>query len=334
MMPLKSISLALAALLATAAAPPRGTGGVVQRIGGPDGGWDLLSVDSEHRRLLVARTDGVMAIDLATGKVTPRLVPGARFHAALAIPGGLGIATSGQSNTAILFDTGSGAVKAEIPTGANPDAAIYDPATKTVWVMNARDGSATVIDPRRAIVVATVPIGGGLELAALDGRGHLFVNVEDKNEIVEIGLTSRNVMRHIALPGCDGPTGLTYVTSGALISACANGVAKLVTASTGRVAGEIRIGLRPDGAFADPARHRAYIPSGGDGTLTVIETSGRLPRTIGTIATQTGARTGAVDAVTGRVYLPAARYLPAAAAGERPRMVPGSFEVLVVAPAG
>ncbi|MFL6862710.1 MAG: YncE family protein, partial [Allosphingosinicella sp.] len=168
----------------------------------------------------------------------------------------------------------------------------------------------------------------------LDGRGHLFVNVEDKNEIVEIGLARRNVMRHIALPGCDGPTGLTYAASGTLISACANGVAKLVTAATGRVAGEIKIGPRPDGAFSDPARHRAYIPSGGDGTLTVIDTSGRLPRAIGTVATQTGARTGAVDTATGRVYLPAARYAPAAAAGERPRMVPGSFEMLVVAPAG
>jgi YVTN family beta-propeller protein len=330
----KLLALAVAAIASTAQALPKAPAlAVVERIPGPDGGWDLLGVDAAHRQLLVARSDGVMAVDLATGRVTPRFVPGERLHAAFAIPGsGLGVATSGPANTAILFDTATGAVKARVPTGANPDAAIYDPAGRSLWVMNAKDGTATVIDPAHARVLATVAIGGGLELPALDGHGHLFVNVEDRNEIVELGLVRRDVIRHIALPGCDGPTGLTYVSPGILISACANGVAKLVRAADGRVVGEIAIGPRPDGAFADPARHRAYIPSGGDGTLTVIDTSGRLPRAIAKVPTQTGARTGAVDLATGRVYLPAARYSPPPAPGERPKMVPGSFEVLVVGP--
>ncbi|MDB5693392.1 MAG: hypothetical protein JWO81_2455 [Alphaproteobacteria bacterium] len=317
--------------IALAAAAPAAAPSVVQRIAGPDGGWDLLSVDPAHHRLLVARTDGVMAVDLRTGAVTPKFVAGARLHAVFAIPGThLGIATSGQSNTAILFDSATGAVTAEVPTGASPDAAIYEPASKTVWVMNAHDGTVTIVDPATAKAVGTVTVGGGLELPALDGRGHLFVNVEDKNEIVEIDLARRSVMKHIALPGCDGPTGLTYLSSGILVSACANGVAKLVRASTGTVAGEIAIGPRPDGAFADPARHRAYIPSGGDGTLAVIDTAPALPRLIARVPTQQGARTGAVDPATGRVYLPTARFQPPAAAGQRPRAVPGSFEVLVV----
>jgi DNA-binding beta-propeller fold protein YncE len=325
------LAFVLPALALAAAAPAGPPIKVVQRIAGPDGGWDLLSVDPAHHRLLVARTDGVMAVDLRTGAVTPKFVPGARLHAAFAIPGTrLGIATSGQSNSAILFDSATGAVTAQVPTGANPDAAIYDPASKTVWVMNARDGTATIVDPAAAKAVGTVAIGGGLELPALDGHGHLFVNVEDKNEIAEIDLARRSVIRHIALPGCDGPTGLAYLPSGILVSACANGVAKLVRAATGAVAGEIAIGPRPDGAFADPARHRAYIPSGGDGTLAVIDTAPPLPRLIARIPTQAGARTGAVDAATGRVYLPTARFQPAAAAGQRPRAVPGSFEILVV----
>jgi DNA-binding beta-propeller fold protein YncE len=199
-----------------------------------------------------------------------------------------------------------------------------------LWVMNARDGTATVIDPIAAKVVATVAIGGGLELPALDGRGHLFVNVEDKNEIAEVDLASRKVVKHIALTGCEGPTGLTYLSSGILVSACANGVAKLVRAATGAIVGEIAIGPRPDGAFADPARHRAYIPSGGDGTLTVLDTKGALPRLLARVPTQAGARTGAVDPATGRVYLPTARFEPAAAPGQRPHAVPGSFEILVV----
>jgi YVTN family beta-propeller protein len=322
--------LALVALSLCGAAPVPKLG-IVERIAGPDGGWDLLSIDSDRHRLLVARSDGVMAVDLTTGAVTPRFVPGARLHAVLAVPGsGIGLATSGQANAAILFDTGSGAVRATVPTGANPDAAIYDPATRDVWVMNAKDGTASVIDPRAAKVVATVTIGGGLELPALDGRGHLFVNVEDRNELAEVDLKTRQVVRRIALTGCDGPTGLAYLPSGFLLSACANKVATLVRAATGRLEGTLAIGARPDGAFYDPVRRRAYVPAGGDGNLTVIDARGPRPRVVATVPTQTGARTGTVDPATGRIYLPTARFEPPAAPGQRPKMVPGSFEVLVV----
>jgi hypothetical protein len=323
------VVLALSSMAAGAAKPA--ASGIVARIAGADGGWDLLSVDQAHHHLLVARSDGVMAVDLASGKVTSKFVDAARVHAVFAIPSSdLGIATSGSANRAILFDAASGAVKAELPTGANPDAAIYDPASKILWVMNPGDGSATLIDPFRAKIVGTVAIGGSLELPALDGHGHLFVNVEDRNEIVELDLAGRRVIRHIALAGCEEPTGLTYVPSGILISACANGVAKLVRASDGHVVGTLAIGPKPDGAFVDPARNRAYIPSGGDGSLTIIDISGKLPRVSAKLSTQVGARTGAVDTATGRVYLPTARYRPAPAAGERPSMVPGSFEILVV----
>src|SRR4051794_338932 len=325
-------ALTLLALPLGGAAPARAPRlGIVERIAGPDGGWDLLSVDSDHRRLLVARSDGVMAVDLATGAVTARFVPGARLHAVLAVPGrGIGLATSGQANAAILFDTASGAVRAEVPTGANPDAAIYDPAGREMWVMNAKDGTASVIDPRAAKVVATVTIGGGLELPALDGRGHLFVNVEDRSELAEVDLKTRQVVRRVALTGCDSPTGLAYLPSGFLLSACANKVATLVRAATGKLEGTLAIGARPDGAFYDPVRRRAYVPAGGDGNLTVIDARGARPRVVATLPTQTGARTGAVDPATGRVYLPTARFGPPAAPGQRPRMVPGSFEILVV----
>jgi YVTN family beta-propeller protein len=322
---------ALAALSSTtAAAAHLSTPQLAQRIAVSDGGWDLLTVDRESRRVLIARTDGVTAIDLATGKVTPQLVRGARLHAVVPIPHtGLALATAGGTNSAILFETGSGKQRAEVKTGANPDAAIYEPGSRTVWVMNAKDGSISIVDPSAAKVVATIPVGGSLEMPALDGRGHLFVNVEDKNEIVEISVATRKVMRRIALTGCDGPTGLAFAPSGVLISACANGVAKLVRASDGKLLRDVPIGRGADGAFVDAARHRGYIPAGGDGTLAVLDTSGPLPRKIATVATQRGARTGAVDPDTGRVYLPAARYAPGEA-GQRPKIVAGSVEILVV----
>jgi len=328
----KMLLAALAAVAPAAAAPPVATAQVAERIALPDGGWDLLAVDPDSHRVLIARTNGVTAVDPATGQVTAQLVAGSRLHAVVPIPGsGLALATAGGTDSAILFETATGRVRAEIKTGSNPDAAIYEPASRTVWVMNAKDGSATVIDPRAGKAVATVAIGGALELPALDGRGHLFVNVEDRNEIAELSLATRRVVRRIALPGCDGPTGLAYAPGGVLISACGNAVAKLVRAADGKLLGDVAIGPRPDGAFVDPVRRRAYIPSGGDGTLAILDTSGPVPRKIATVATQRGARTGAVDPESGRVYLPAARYEPAAS-GQRPKMVPGSVELLVVQP--
>lgn len=322
-----------AATPALAAAAPVSTPQVAERIGVPDGGWDLLAVDAEAHRLLVARTDGVTAIDLADGKVTPRLIAGSRFHAVVPVPGtGLAVATAGGTDSAIVFETATGKVRGEVKTGGNPDAAIYEPASRTVWVMTPKDGGITIVDPRAAKAVGTIAVGGSLELPALDGHGHLFVNVEDKNEIVEIGIAGRKVIRHIALPGCDGPTGLAYAADGVLIAACGNGVAKLVRAADGKALGDIAIGPRPDGAFVDPGRRRAYIPSGGDGTLAILDTSGPLPRKVATVQTQRGARTGAVDLESGRVYLPAARYEAPAAAGQRPKLVPGSVEILVVQP--
>jgi hypothetical protein len=137
-------------------------------------------------------------------------------------------------------------------------------------------------------------------------------------------------MRTAMLDNCQHPTGLAYVNSGILLSACGNGIAKLIRASDLKLLGDIPIGPRPDGAFADDARHRAYIPSGGDGTLAVIDTSGPLPRKIATVQTEVGARTGAVDPSTGSVYLIAAKFGPPPAGGGRPPILPGSVELLVI----
>jgi DNA-binding beta-propeller fold protein YncE len=196
--------------------------------------------------------------------------------------------------------------------------------------MNGDSGTISIVDPRRLAAVGKIVVGGSLEFPALDGRGHLFVHVEDKGELAEIDIARRRVVRRLALAGCDSPTGLTYTSAGVLISACANSVAKLTRARDLKPLGEIAIGPRPDGAFTDAARHRAYIPSGGDGTLSVIDTGGALPRKIGTVQTEVGARTGTVDPSTGIVYLPAAKFGPAPAGGGRPPLLPGTVELLVV----
>lgn len=307
---------------ATAASPVTA---VVRHIPLHDGGWDILTVDPASKRVLISRSDGVDAVDTRTGAVTPRLVTGVRFHGVSVVPGtSLAVATQ-AAGSAVVFNDLTGKVAAEIKTDEDADATIYEPSTRTVWVMNGDSGTITIIDPIGLKSVATIKLGSPLEFAALDGRGQLFVNLTDKGEIAEIDVAKRAMTRTIPLAGCQHPTGLAYVSSGVLISACANGVAKLVRAADGANIGDIAIGPRPDGAFADEARHLAYIPSGGDGTLTVIDTSAPVPRKIGTVPTAVGARTGTVDAATGEVYLPSAKFGAPAAPGARPSVVPGSM---------
>ena len=322
-------ALLLATSAAAAASPP--TYRVVGQIKAADGGWDILSVDPIAHRLYVGRRDSVTAVDLTSGKVTDKLAPADGGHSALAIPGsGDVLVTNGTANTATIVDGRTGQVRATIPTGKKPDAATYDPATRAVWVMTPGDGNITVVDPASAKVLATVPVGGSLEFGAADGRGKLYVNAEDRNDLAVIDTRSRKLIRREPLPGCDGPTGILYdPATKETLSACANGVA-VVLSATGKLVATLTIGKRPDGAAFDPKRHVALVPSGADGTLSVIRLS-PTPRVVATVPTAKSARTIALDPSTGPAYLPAADLQPPVG-NERPKAVPGTFRILVVAP--
>jgi len=241
------------------------------------------------------------------------------------------VSINGDSNTATLFDGRTGKVRAIIATGKSPDAAAYDPATRTLWIMNAGSGDATVIDPVSAKVLATVTIGGSLEFATADGRGRMYVNVEDRNEVVVLDTIARKVVSRFGLKGCDGPTGIAYDSaSREILSACGGSQVAIVSAPDGRQIAALPIGKGADGAAFDSKRRVAFVPAGRDGNLTLIRL-GKQPAVIGTIATAVSARTIALDPSTGRVYLPSAKLMPALG-NERPKPVPGSFRVIVVAP--
>ena len=321
--------ISVAALLLTAPVFAAEAGmTVTKRIAGPDGGWDYVNVSADGTTMLVSRSDGVMTIDLATGVVNPHLVAAGRTHGAVTVPGStIGMVTSTTNGGALLFDTMTGAVSATIKTGTKPDAAAYDPATGMLLVMDNAGGGVAVIDPKAAKLVGTVAIDGALESAAIDGKGRLYVNVEDKGEVAVVDVAKRMVLHTIKLTGCEEPSGLALTKQGYLIAACANGHAKTVDLKSRKLA-DIAIGARPDAVIYDARRDRAYIPTGGDGALTVIDTSG-APRAIGVVPTEKGSRTGAVDPATGKVYLPSAHFAQAEP-GQRPKAIPGSFEMLVI----
>ena len=324
------ILFACASVLVGATAPPPSYR-LVASIAGPDGGWDLTSVDPVARRLYVARSEAIETVDLDNGRLTPALVPAQRGHAAFAIPGTREvISTNGTADTATIFDGRSGVIRAVIATGKKPDDVAFDPLTRTLWVMNADGGDISVIDPVAAKVIATIPVGGSLELGAADGEGRMFVNVEDHNDVAVLDTRTHKLLSRFSLAGCDGPTGIAYDPDHKwLVSACANGKA-IVSTRAGRQIASISIGPRADGALFDRRRHVALIPSGGDGTLAVIGMAG-TPRLLGMVKTAKSARTAALDPTTGRVYLSSASYAPPVGK-ERPKMIPGSYRLLVMEP--
>ena len=325
--------LAAICLSASAAAPaPVPNYHVVARLPAGDGGWDILSVDPADQRLYIGRPDGVTAIDLRTGKATDRIVPGQRVHSAVVIPGTHEVvSTNGETNSALLFDGRTGKVRATIPTGKKPDAAAWDPTTKTLWIMDPGSGEATVVDVRSAKVLATVPVGGSLEFAAADGKGRMYVNVEDRNEVAVIDTRARKVVSRFPLKGCEGPTGIAYdAAAREILSACGENAVAIVSAPDGRQIASLPIGKGADGAAFDAKRNLALVPAGRDGNLTLIR-MGMVPKVVEQVPTAVSARTIALDPSTGRAYLPSAT-LETAPAGQRPKPVPGSFRVLVVSP--
>ena len=314
----------------TARAQPAPAAIVADARGSDDqGGWDYAAVDAAIGRLLIARTEGVGTLGLRDNRLGPMLATGRHLHQVLPLPGTRILFTNGDTDTASVIDARSGTLLASLPTGAKPDAAILDPSDQTMLVMNGRSGSITriAVGDGTPHVIGTIAVGGALETPALDGHGRLYVNIEDRNQIAVIDLATGQVTARYALAGCDRPTGLAH--DGAhhlLISSCANGVAKILH-EDGSEAASLAIGKGPDAVIADPAHDRVFIPSGGDGTLAQIALDG-TPRVARVIATRPGARTGALDPATQRIYLPYGRTIRTA--GQPTKLAPGSFGVLVV----
>jgi DNA-binding beta-propeller fold protein YncE len=321
-------AIGLAAAAPAAAAQPALS--VTGKIAGPDGGWDYVTFDPVHRRLYVSRSDGVMAVDADTGKVTSKLVDAQRTHAAVPVNGGDEIVvTSTTLGGVLIADAHTGAVLASIKTGTKPDGAFFEPVTGLVWVMDNAGGGVSLIDVKARSKIGVIPVEGALESPATDGKGRVFINVEDKGEIAVLDAHSRKVTAHFKLAGCDEPSGLAYSPpEQRLVAVCANGVAKVVQAADGKEVASLPIGLRGDTAVYDSRRRLVFVPTGADGKLSLI--SPATAKVVGVVRTQTGARTQALDPRSGTLYLPAADFAPPAQPGGRPTPIAGTFVVLKV----
>ncbi len=301
-----------------------------------EGGWDYLLADPAASRLYLTHGPRVEILDLKTGKPLGAITGLKGTHGvALDSDGKTGYISDGRANAVIVFDRARMTTLASIPAGTNPDGILFEPATKTVWAFNGASKNATVIDAASRKVLATIPLTGKPEFPAADGTGTVFVNIEDKNQIIRLDAKTKKVTATWSIAPCESPSGLAIDPVGhRLFAVCDGKKMAVVDAITGKVLATPAIGEGPDAVAYDPKSKLVYSSNGQSGTLTVIDASTRDYKPIQTLTTQTSARTMALDPATGKVYLAAAKMGPppaptAATPHPWPSVVPGTFTVLV-----
>ena len=339
--------LLLAALIAgtaAGAAPAHSDMQVLHRwtLGGA-GGWDYLTLDASGERLFLSRATHVDVVNTETGKVIGTIANTLGVHG-IALAEGLqrGYASNGKADSVTVFDLRTLNVIREVKLEAhNPDAILYEPVGKHVFTFNGRSKDVTVLDASSLAVAATFAVPDKPEFAVDDGNGHIYVNIESEpGQIAVIDSRKLSVARIFPLPGCASPSGLAIdKVHRRLFSVCDGKTMAITDADSGRQVARVPIGEGPDAAAFDAQRGLAFS-SNGDGTLTVVRQQSADRYVVqATVPTQRGARTMALDAVSGKIYLVSADFEPPAAPTPeqphpRPVPTPDSFTVLVVGSRG
>ena len=329
--------IAVLAMTANSSAQQSGYHLLKKFVLGGEGGWDLLAFDSAANRLYISRGTHVMVVDPDSGAIVGDIPNTPRVHGiALAPEFGKGFTTNGGDATVTIFDLKTLKPLSQVTVGKNPDAILYDPASKRIFVFNGGSNDATAIDARTGTVAGTLALGGKPELGVADEAGRVFVNLEDKNAVVEFDSRKLTVEATWPLAPGEEPTGIALDRKHhRLFVACANKLMAVLNADTGKLVTTFPVGSGPDGAAFDSERQLAFSPNGGDGTLTVAhEDSPDKFTVLENVATQRGARTLDLDQKSHRIFLVTAEFGPTPApTAERPRprppMLPGSFTLLV-----
>jgi len=306
------------------------------KLGG-EGGWDYLNVDSASRRLYISRGTHVIVMDADSGKVVGDIPDTTGVHGiALAPDLGRGFTSNGREGAVTIFDLHTLKVISKVKAGENPDAILYDPATKRVFTFNGRSQDSTAIDAAKGTVVGTIKLEGKPEFAVSDEKGGVFVNIEDKSQLVAIDANKLEVKSRWPLAPCEEPSGLAMDRKNRrLFSGCDNKLMAIVDADNGKVITTLPIGDGVDATSFDSGTGLAFA-SCGDGHLNVIHEDSPDKFSVSeNVPTKSGARTMALDAKTHQVYTVTADFgPPPAPTSEQPHprrtILPDSFVVLVL----
>jgi YVTN family beta-propeller protein len=300
------------------------------------GGWDYITVDGAGKLVYTSHGSQVNVLSTATGDSVGVVADTKGVHGiALVKDLNKGYTSNGRANTISVFDLKTNQVTKSIPVGTNPDAIFYDDYSKKVYAFNGRSKNASVIDVTTDAVVATVPLGGKPETGVSDGKGKVFVNIEDTNEEVVIDAKTYKILNRWKLVGGDEPSGLAIdrKTSRLFIGCGGNKTMIVLNAITGKTVGQFPIG-GCDGVAFDPILKQAYS-SNGEGTISVIrELSADKFEFVENIVTEPGARTIGLDETTHKLYLPTAKSIPGTPTADNPhpwpKQIPGTFHIIVV----
>jgi YVTN family beta-propeller protein len=305
-------------------------------IGG-EGGWDILTVDSDAHRLYLSHATKVVVLDLEKDAVIGQIQNTPGVHGFIAVPeAGRGYASNGQEAKASVVDLKTLKTISKVATGESPDDLVYEPRHGEVYIFNHKGGSVTVIEAKTARVVTTIPLGGSPEFAAVDSSAdRVYCNVEDKSEVVVIDATKHAVVAHWPLAPGEEPSGIAFdAAHHRLFSTCHNKLMTMLDTENGKVVATVPIADGPDGcAFSDKSQ-LAFASCGAGVTTIAKEKTPDFLAVVQTLKTERGARTMAIDPGTGRIYLPTAQFepMPSPAPGaprQRPKIVPNTFKLLV-----
>jgi len=305
-----------------------------------EGGWDYLSVDESTGRLFVSHGTVVQVVDLKTGQLAGTIDDTPGVHGiAIAQDLNKAFVSVGRNASVKVVDLKTLASIADVKvTGENPDAIMYDQFSKKVFVFNGRTSNATVIDATTNSVVGTIALEGKPEFPASDGKGNIYVNIEDKSLISVIDASSLKVLKSWPIAPGEEASGLALDNeTHRLFAVCGNKLMVVVDAIDGHVVASLPIGNGCDGVKFDPGMKRA-ISSNGDGTMTIVQEVDKDNfKVLENITTMAGARTLAIDTKSHHIYAPTAEFNPAPAAtadNPRPRRTtkPDSFYILDIAP--
>lgn len=322
-------------MLSRAASPAPGSSGyhLIKSIPVPgDEFWDYLNVDARARRVYISHGSHVVVMNADTYAIEGDIPDTQGVHGiALAPDLGRGFVSAGRANTAVIFDIKSLKTLGTVKTDANPDAIVYDSVTKRVFTLNGRGQNTTAINAADGTVAGTLALGGKPEFAVADGKGSIFVNIEDKSELVQFDAQKLTETHRWPLAPCKSPSGLSMdLKTRRLFSVCDEKVMAVVNADTGKVIATPEICQGPDASAFDPATDYAFA-SCGDGNLTVIhEDSPDKFTVVENVPTKRSARTMGLDLKTHNIFLSSAEFDPPAPGERRGKLKPGSFAILVV----
>lgn len=296
--------------------------------------WDYLSLDAANRHLFITHGDRVEVFDVDKKQIVGAIPDTHGVHGvAVAAELDRGFTSNGKDNSVTIFALSTLKVIGTAPAEKKPDGIVYDPASKRVFVGNGASGSLTPIDAAEGKSLAAIPLDGKPEFAVVDGKGRLFINLEDKNELVVVDTQKLAVTQRYALsPKCDEPAGLSIdLATERLFVGCHNRIMAIVDANTGKILATPTIGNDSDATVYDAGSKLAFS-SNADGTLDVIRAlDAKRYQRKQSIKTMIGARTLALDPISHKVYLIAAEVAPKKRSG-RPNFNPDTLTLITVGP--